>query len=349
MAKSAEIPIIDFASGRPEKEIAKELCEAAITYGFIYIRSGALDVGAVDRAFDISKHLFSTTDVEEKKRCSIQKNNRGWTGIRSETLDPKTQKAGDFKEAFNFGEFVDGKAQQPVPNSIADREGEISDIFDKFRALAVRILYLLGVGLEVNPPDFFSSTHLKENGSSGTTLRFLHYPSVDSAEETTDAIRAGAHTDYGSVTLLFRLKGQAGLQILTPSSTWAPVPVCPPTTESDPSPPVLVNIGDMLSYWTNGLLKSTTHRVAVPTGDGDAAASDVLEGEGFKGGRYSIALFCHPAGKTRLEPVPSEVVQRAGEKAGTVEATGTGEGKVLTADEHLATRLKASYIDLYKK
>lgn len=53
--------------------------------------------------------------------------------------------------AFNFGEFVDGKAQQPVPAALAPHEGEVSDIFDKCRGLAVRILYLLGVGLEVRP------------------------------------------------------------------------------------------------------------------------------------------------------------------------------------------------------
>lgn len=53
------------------------------------------------------------------------------------------------KRAFNFGEFVDGKAQQPVPAALAPHEGEISGIFDKCRGLALRILYLLGVGLEV--------------------------------------------------------------------------------------------------------------------------------------------------------------------------------------------------------
>ena len=54
--------------------------------------------------------------------------------------------------AFNFGEFVEGKAQQPVPAALAPHEDEVSRIFEQCRALAVRILYLLGVGLEVRPP-----------------------------------------------------------------------------------------------------------------------------------------------------------------------------------------------------
>lgn len=101
---------------------------------------------------------------------------------------------------------------------------------------------------------------------------------------------------------------------------------------------MLVNIGDMLSYWTNGLLKSTVHRVAVPTSDEEVM---VPEGESFDGDRYSIAFFCHPVGETRLDPVPSEVVAKAGE--GKEKAA-----KVLTADEHLDMRLRASYLDLYK-
>lgn len=73
------------------------------------------------------------------------------------------------------------------------------------------------------------------------------------------------------------------------------MPVSPPGTENDPSPPILVNIGDLLSHWTNNLFKSTVHRVVFPKG-------------GKEGGedRYSIAYFGHPVGTTVLEPVPSE-------------------------------------------
>lgn len=38
-----------------------------------------------------SKKLFGAP-VEEKVACAIQTNNRGWGGLHSETLDPKTQK-----------------------------------------------------------------------------------------------------------------------------------------------------------------------------------------------------------------------------------------------------------------
>ncbi|KKA29586.1 hypothetical protein TD95_003458 [Thielaviopsis punctulata] len=346
MPPSAEIPVIDIAAeGVSEKEIAKALVDAAAEQGFIYIKSTGQALP--------SKKLFKETPLEEKKRCTIQTNNRGWSGMYSETLDPKNQKSGDTKEAFNFGEFKDGKAQQPLPSTLASLEPEVAKFFEHCSSLCQRILYLLGLGLEVSPADFFSSAHTQENGASGTILRLLYYPAPSDAPVDDTSIRAGAHSDYGSITLLFRLKGQAGLEILTPSETWAPVPVVPPGTENDPSPPILVNIGDLLSYWTNGLFRSTVHRVTVPTMTASmsgtvSSPSEMVAGEAA-GERYSIAFFCHPIGDTRLEPVPSRRVQKFVDPKVGEGFNPYAQRKVLTADEHLMMRLRASYKGLYEE
>jgi len=63
-------------------------------------------------------------------------------------------------------------------------------------------------------------------------------------------VRAGAHSDYGSVTLLFQRPSQPGLEIRPPgeSQVWSPVPVFPSSYASTTFPPILVNIGDLLSY-----------------------------------------------------------------------------------------------------
>lgn len=121
---------------------------------------------------------------------------------------------------------------------------------------------------------------------------------------------------------------------MPPSSTtpleWTPVPVFPLGTEPDPSPPILVNIGDLLSYWTNNLFKSTVHRVVFPAG-GKEAVED----------RYSIAYFGHPIGETVLEAVPSEKMKAWAGK-------GDSGVKAMTAHEHLMSRLKATYLGMYK-
>jgi isopenicillin N synthase-like dioxygenase len=106
------------------------------------------------------------------------------------------------------------------------------------------------------------------------------------------------------------------------------VPVQPRGTENDPFPPILVNIGDLLDHWTGGLLKSTVHRV-VFGGESNEQASEE---------RYSIAYFFHPCAEEKLVAVPSEMVRERVERL-----NGGGNGKVLTASEHLKGRLAATY------
>jgi isopenicillin N synthase-like dioxygenase len=140
-----------------------------------------------------------------------------------------------------------------------------------------------------------------------------------------------AHSDYGSLTLLFQLPGQPGLEIKTPSGAWESVPVDPHgTLLSDPSKPlpILVNIGDLLAYWTNGLLKSTVHRVIFPK-DARRGGED----------RYSMAYFCHPLNDAELIAVPSKKVEQY---EGGVDGMKKGE-KTLTAKDHLLERLTATY------
>lgn len=121
------------------------------------------------------------------------------------------------------------------------------------------------------------------------------------------------------------------------------MPVSPPGTESDPSPPILVNMGDLFEFWTNGLFRSAVHRVVFPK-------------EARRGGedRYSIAFFCHPVDDTVLEPVPSEMVSSRASINGFGHGNGAAEnmannGKVITAKEHLLQRLQATYLSLYEK
>jgi len=214
--------------------------------------------------------------------------------------------------------------------------------------MCLKINTLLGIGLKVDPPSFFTEAHLRSKGTSGTTLRYLYYPPLSSFKSATSDteiptpldVRAGAHSDYGSITMLFRLRGQAGLEIQTRSGEWAPVPVTPPGTENDPAPPILVNIGDLLSYWTNGLLRSTVHRVVF-------SSEQSVPGETNTDPRYSIAYFCHPVGSMPLTPVPSERVRAFRRGDADVGGGGGGEGeeketsadgKVLTANEHLISR-----------
>ena len=175
----------------------------------------------------------------------------------------------------------------------------------------------------------------------------MYYPSIFSPATSSykhdKDVRAGAHSDYGSITLLFQRPGQPGLEILTPEGSWAPVPIVPGNdTSAFPFPPILVNIGDLLSYWTDGLLKSTVHRVVFPLAEQRSPNPQ---------DRYTLVYFCHPVDATELVPVPSEVVKEHRAKSVGVGVVGFGGGagtlepgkRPLTAAEHLESRLAATY------
>ncbi|KAF2396748.1 Clavaminate synthase-like protein [Trichodelitschia bisporula] len=225
-------------------------------------------------------------------------------------MEMLTPQRGDFKEAFNLNEFVAGKAQQPLPAPLVPHEAHIGTFVDRCHVLCTDVLRLLALGLGIDE-DWFAARHERARGPSGSVFRMLYYPNMPASAHDADDIRAGAHSDYGSVTLLFQRPGQPGLEILTDGS-WSPVPVNP---GNDTVLPILVNAGDLLSHWTNGLLKSAVHRVVFPSGSA--------------GDRYSLAYFCHPLDDAELVPVPSKLV--AGH-----------DRPVLTAQQHLEARLAAT-------
>ena len=230
-----------------------------------------------------------------------------------------------------MGEPINGEPQQPMPKPLQPYIKTILDFQNSCHQLCQRILEHFAVALDIDR-DWFTSRHDQSQGPTGTVFRLLYYPKVEGIDDID--IRAGAHSDYGSITLLFQLPGQPGLEIKTPSGEWAAVPVDPTAVSASSGSnghaqkalPILVNIGDLLEDWTGGLLKSTKHRVIFPKGE----SAD----------RYSIAYFCHPLDDARLEPVPSKVVEDHAAKTGR---QGRADGGVITAKDHLMERLAATY------
>ncbi|KAJ4339851.1 hypothetical protein N0V95_007662 [Ascochyta clinopodiicola] len=334
---SDSIPVIDISN--PSDETARQVLDAASTHGFLFIKNDGVTIPPkdIDDMFKLSREFFHSPK-EQKSEYAIHSDkaggiNRGWVQMAGESLDPEGQKQGDPKEAFNIGPPQPNL--QPLPSPLSNSSGLILRFQTACHTLCTTILSLLDRALDTPDPTYFASHHDPSRGPSGTIFRLLYYPSNSTTAETTQSIRAGAHSDYGSLTLLFRLPGQPGLELLSPESrTWIPVPVNPsPSTLS--SPPILVNIGDLLSFWTGGMLKSTVHRVT------------------FSGGaeRYSMAYFCHPWDEARLERVQSRVLAGRDDAAGKEELQRqrgrlglSGEAEeVLTAKEHLDRRLRVTY------
>ncbi len=136
----------------------------------------------------------------------------------------------------------------------------------------------------------------------------------------------GAHSDYGSITLLFQHDNKSGLEVFDRSTNiWYPVE---PRNDM-----IVVNFGDVFEYWSQGLIKSTIHRVNLPIGDQQNDA------------RFSIAFFCDPNGDTRLTPIPSKLIEnRVYTKDEHANHIFTHNDEyILTAGEHLQMRLNKTY------
>ena len=321
------LTIVDI-SNLNDPKVAKELLNAMVSQGLVFIDGHKFEAGEVEKIFNISKEFFKLP-LEYKRKFPFDSSNSGYIEFDQENLDPNAKK--DFKEGLNFSniDFTTGECQGNIPTWFTEDKERlefIKNMILKLNQLALDLLLLLARGLEIEdgegPGDEWFTSRYKPTSKSGSTFRFLHYPAQNTKDELSQ-VRAGAHTDYGSMTLLFQKKNQEGLEIYSPvSKSWEKVPFVD-STKPGMAPPVIVNIGDLLSYWTAGLLKSTIHRVKFS----NAKTED----------RYSVVFFSHPSDETLLEPVPSKLLK---------DRTGRGVAKdteYITALQHLQKKLANTY------
>lgn len=365
--ETIDLPLFDISQETPE--LGKAIVKAAAKWGFLWIAgspspekesaesNGSYDLNEdiVDNIFDISRSFFMEAPPSEKQECSIT-NNRGFVGMHVENLDPTKHARGDFKQAFNLADPdpTTGQWRQRIPPTFQRKDADLRDFHARCRRIADRILRLIAMGLEIEDVNWLARSHEK----ASQACRLLYYPTLppNSDYDHEADIRAGAHSDYGSITLLFTRPDQPGLEILTPDGdTWASVPVFPENYHSKTFPPIVVNIGDLLSYWTNGFLKSTVHRVVLTTPPTPSGELDDAKAENTDADRFSIAIFVQPEDDTVLAPIPSPLVEeRAASFKGRVVGHGGGvldaeAMTTLTAGEHLSSRLRATYGSVYDK
>ncbi|KAL1915726.1 uncharacterized protein VTP21DRAFT_6485 [Calcarisporiella thermophila] len=306
------IPIINLL----DPESSNQIKDACVNVGFFYLVNHGIPQQMIDNAFALSKQFFDLKD-DFKKQYLIQKDNVGYSAMFQEKLDPSTQKLGDHKEAFNFGKFMRSGTLQRLP-PVFEIERQNLEQFSKYcHNTCMRVLKAFGQCLEI--PETAGGSHWFETRHdyeqpSGDILRFLKYPKSENYDG--EEVRAGSHTDYGSITLLFQ-KDIGGLEVLNKTGEWIKAPVI--------SESILVNVGDLMEFWTNSFFQSTKHRV-------------VFDPETMRhNDRYSIAYFCHANDDAKLLPVPSQLPELQSK------LTKHSSEDILTAGQHLRQRLDATY------
>ena len=266
----ASIPVIDFSpfingTEVERQAVAAKMRQASSDWGFFYLAGCGMPEASLRQAFADSQALFELSD-DAKQAVAWQnaESNRGYVGVRRERLDPS--KPGDLKEAFNLAPDSVDSAPNLWPSELPAFRPQMESFLQQCVATADRVLQAFAIALQ-QPENFFVSAHDHHHH----TLRLLHYPALPEGFSAQGGeSRAGEHTDYGSITLLFQ-DDAGGLEVRTRAGEWIAATPIPGT--------VVVNTGDLMQRWTNHVFCSTPHRVNLTTTERD---------------RHSIAFFCHP-------------------------------------------------------
>lgn len=336
---SLKLPVVHLdASPTQLAEQVKRACE---NEGFFYLAASPyIQPADVDRAFELSEAVYkdrSPVALADLEATADRAANAGYVRIGSEALEPGKQ---DVKECFMLKRFepsTDLTPAQPLPRVWSDAEAraELKNFWEACFATSLLVLkgFAQALGL---PQDFFTKWH---HGQLDR-LRFLHYPptEVSTAPEHGNFIRAGAHTDYGSVTLLFQ-KDVGGLQVDLEHKTETNPDAGPEVwTDIPPTRGMIVcNVGDAIQFWSAGIYKSTVHRVAMPASQEQNQS------------RYSIAFFSQPDQDAPLQPLAElHDVQTSGawqseSAAFNAKFASLPKDRVVTGGEYLAARLRATY------
>ncbi len=333
------------------RTVAAQIREACLTTGFFQVSNHSIPDSATSGILKQAERFFHDLNDEQKDAIHIRHSPlfRGfepgdYTYVNpddhSRSSDGKAKDGSpasesETKQGFNFGyepsldptggdgKYVelDGQSPQPGHTNVWPSESilpgfrdGVAHYYENVIRLARHLCTLFAMSLDL-PGDYFESML----GHPGGIGRLLYYPaqppkSPEEIEEMEDQgkLGLGAHTDYECFTLLLA-DANPGLEILFPPSPltenkplWRPCPVRPDT--------ITINVGDFLMRWTNGLYKSTVHRVMSKKGTP---------------ARYSVPLFFSINYDAEVESLPEKSV-------------GRSKFKPLKAGEYVLERLRAT-------
>ncbi|KAF2733962.1 Clavaminate synthase-like protein [Polyplosphaeria fusca] len=329
------IPLIDFSSflsgdAASKKATAQAVLEGFQGAGFIYLKNHGISPDTVSTVFSNSAKFFARSSQQKDALAWYSPEaNRGYTAQGREKVTDLDnvddvaalrEQVPDLKESLEIGRDDEEGMPNLWPATEGDDEAKVFKevmlkFFDTCKGLHMQVMRAIALGMGIEESWFDGFTDEGDN-----TLRLLHYPGVPkSVFKRNDGqlqVRAGEHSDYGSITLLFQ-DDRGGLQVKSPQGTFVDATPIPGT--------IVINAGDLLARWSNDTIKSTKHRVVEPPPKKDTDGADSYPP------RYSIAYFCNPNFKRMIEAIP-----------GTYEAAGKKyEG--IQSGEYIVRRLTATY------
>jgi len=337
-----KLPVIDFAKwgsgSTPEERLstAKKLSDACHNFGFVFIINHGVSPELLEEAFGWSRRLFDLK-YEEKMLAPHPDGptvHRGysWPGLEkvsqviSDDLEvgEKLRAVADCKVS-TFSRIRDGtdgclKESYEIGSEENDEQPNVwipevvfpgfrkfmTDFYWECSKVSHEILTAIGTGMGLKDPQFLLKFHSGHNNQ----LRLLHYPPIPAAQlENESSARMPAHSDWGSITMLFQ-DDCGGLEVENQHHPGEFIKVTPFKHA------IVMNIGDLLMRWSNGkpkdlflahpdanlaedYLKSTLHRVTLPPDEDKYTGPDRMTRA-----RYSIPYFVGPDSDAVIECMP---------------------------------------------
>jgi len=321
--RAKAIPVVDvsatFAPGAGgRREAAAAIHRACRETGFFYVSGHRVAETLIEDQFRWAQQFFDLPLADklalDMKRSPTTAGYEPFGGQRLDSQDANAEVAPpDLKESFYCGmelpddhpfatRRVRGFGHNQWPARLPGFREHMIAYRSAMVALSDHLLSLLALSLDL-PPDWFVPYFDMAVG----TLRIIKYPPQPD-DAAANQIGAGAHTDWGGITILAQ-DAVGGLEVRTAAGDWIEAVPLPGT--------FVINLGDLMARWTNGIYNSNMHRV-----------NNNRSGRN----RYSIPFFYGPRPDAVIEPMP-----------GCVDDEHPRRYAVCTAAEHMREMFERSY------
>jgi isopenicillin N synthase-like dioxygenase len=299
------IPIIhysDLLSSTPSARYAAihAVGQALEHTGFFILDRHPISPEVIRRAHQTALQFFALPeDTKQRYQSPSNTGNGGFSRFGSEKA--KNHPLPDLKEFWHVSHTSFSAPDAPWPVEIPGFRPIMTRLFQQLLECSQGLLEACATYLG-QPQDWLTTM----TWGGKTVLRLAHYPPIPPGTPP-GSFRAAPHEDINLITLLCEAT-TPGLEILTGNDQWIPIQAAPGE--------IVVDIGDMLQNLTNGVFKSTTHRVTNPNHGNQR--------------RLSMPFFVHPRPDTNLSPL-APFIERRG---------GVPYFPSITAAEYLAQRLQ---------
>lgn len=316
---SSLVPDIDIRAfydgdAAARRALAQAVDRACRDVGFLVVSGHRVDPALLQRTLRQAEAFFDQDEALKRSAAPPDRRVRGYTPMGAQALAASRGDATppDLFERFRMGQPCDARRGATDPANVwplapAGFRETLEACYAQLEALARDLMAIFALALDL-PEHWFDATIDRHISS----LCLNHYP-AQQVPPLPGQLRSGAHTDYGSLTMVAPTPGPGGLEVLGADGRWHAV--------TPPPGSFAVNIGDLMAQWTNDRWVSTLHRVANPPQGPEAMQR-----------RIAIVFFHQPNADAEIACLPN-----------CHAADNPPRYAPITSGEHLRTKIERAF------